>query len=131
MDTPIFKIKVQERINELDTKQEIIGKSIGMPNKGNFSKRLSDASKFTLDEITKLSEKLKFNDEEKLIINTELFCNEKFKEFLSTENVKECKIIKLKKIIKDNEDEPMDRLSLSFAAFFSGIITTLLIQFLS
>lgn len=131
MGTPRFKSKVKAKLKELDKKQEIVGNVIGMHNKGNFSTKLSDASKFTVSEITKLSNELNFYDEQSLIVDTELFCDKKFVEFLSIENVKECEIIKLKKIIQDKEDEPLGRMELAFAAFFSGIITTFVIQFLS
>jgi len=131
MRTPKFKEKIQNRINELNLKQENIGKEIGITNKGNFSSRLKEANKFTDKQIEDLAKILKYESVRELLLDTEIFCEEKFEDFLSQEDQKTCKILELKKKIKEYEEEPLDKLSLAFLSFFGGIVTVLVIQFIS
>ena len=127
METLKLKTKIQERIEKLNKKQENVGQEIGIKSKGNFSSKLNDGLKFTLDEITKLAKELKYTNESELIKDTELFCNEKFQSFLSEEDKKDCEIIKLKRILEDYEDEPFSDMACGFLAFFGGMITVLFI----
>ena len=131
METPKFKEKIQNRINELNLKQENVGKEIGITSKGNFSSRLKEASKFTNEQIEELAKILKYNSVSELLLDTEIFCEEKFEYFLSQEEQKTCKILELEKKLKEYEEEPLDKLSLAFLSFFGGIITVLVIQFIS
>jgi len=131
LNTTKFKEKIQKRIKELNLKQEQVGKEIGIPNKGNFSTKLKEADKFTSEEIKKLSEILKYEFPNELLKDTEVFCEEKFNDFLSNEDELTCKIKKLEMELKEYEEKPLDRVTLSFISFFGGVITVLLIQVIS
>ncbi len=125
-----FKEKIQIKAQKIGRKQGILGDDIGISNKSTFSNKLTDPTKFTSKEITKLSEILGYKTPFELMKDTEIECDKVFIDILNPSEQKDCQIKNLKIIIEELEEEtsPIEYVSWGL---FSGIVITVFLFFIA
>lgn len=82
IETPDFRDKVQDRMDELGKKQVVIAELMEI-NTGNFSSQLNNAMIFKINKIKKMAEALEYKRPMDLIKNTELEYETKYDSFLN------------------------------------------------